>query len=175
MKLIANISLTKSESRSMCELSRQDRAEQLFKSGFNCAQSVFAAFSDKYGIDEETALKISASFGAGFGRMREVCGCFSAIAMIAGLETGSAVPFDAQGKQHNYEIVQKLAEEYKKVSGGSIVCRELLGIAGGYRADNAVKPSERTEEYYKKRPCVLLVRNACTIIENEFFGGMDNE
>ena len=157
------------------ENSRQDKAEELFKKGFNCAQSVFTAFADKYGFDEETALKISASFGAGFGRMREVCGCFSAIAMIAGLETGSSTEHDSQGKQYNYEVVQRLAEEYKKVSGGSIICRELLGISGGYNADSKVKPSERTDEYYKKRPCVQLVRDACTIIENEFFGGRDNE
>ena len=64
---------------------RIEKAVEYFKSGYNCSQSVFAAFADLYGMDTETALKISASFGGGIGRMREVCGCFSGIAMIAGL------------------------------------------------------------------------------------------
>ena len=66
-----------------------ERAVENFKQGYNCSQSVFLAFADRYGIDDETALKISASFGGGMGRMREVCGCMSAMALIAGFETGS--------------------------------------------------------------------------------------
>ena len=49
---------------------RVELAERLFKEGYNCSQSVFAAFSDLYGIDEELALKLSSSFGGGLGRMR---------------------------------------------------------------------------------------------------------
>lgn len=167
-------------------VSRQDIAESYFRKGYNCAQSVFAAFAKDYGFDEETALKISASFGGGLGRMREMCGCVSAMAIIAGMETGSTTEHDAAGKQRNYEMVQHLAEEYKKVSGGSIICRELLGLdkvkassEGGSleKANESIspKPSDRTEQYYKKRPCIQLIRSACTIIENEFFGGMSNE
>ena len=44
---------------------RADRAEENFRKGFNCCQSVFLAFADHYGIDEETALKLSCSFGGG--------------------------------------------------------------------------------------------------------------
>lgn len=167
-------------------VSRQDIAESYFRKGYNCSQSVFAAFAKDYGFDEETALKISASFGGGLGRMREVCGCVSAMAIIAGMETGSTEEHDAAGKQRNYEMVQHLAEEYKKISGGSIICRELLGLdrikgdlkgEGTKSADESTspKPSDRTEAYYKKRPCIQLIRGACTIIENEFFGGRSYE
>lgn len=152
-------------------VSRQEIAESYFRKGYNCSQSVFAAFAKDYGFDEETALKISASFGGGLGRMREVCGCVSAMAIIAGLETGSTRENDAAGKQQNYEVMQHLAEEYKKLSGGSIICRELLGLDGS----SSPKPSERTEKYYQKRPCIQLVKDACTIIENEFFGGRSYE
>lgn len=40
-----------------------DKARKLFKQGYNCAQSVFCAFADELGIDFETALKLSSSFG----------------------------------------------------------------------------------------------------------------
>ena len=54
---------------------RAQRAVELFKQGFNCSQSVFAACADLYGItDESLALRLSASFGGGMGRMRLVCG-----------------------------------------------------------------------------------------------------
>ena len=57
------------------------RAVAYFKEGYNCSQSVVAAFADLYGFTHEQALHISASFGGGIGRMRltcgAVCGCSS--------------------------------------------------------------------------------------------------
>lgn len=63
----------------------QDEASRLFKCGYNCAQSVFAAHAPKLGIDKETALRISAPLGGGVGRMRQTCGAFLACAMLWGL------------------------------------------------------------------------------------------
>ncbi|MDO5402660.1 MAG: C-GCAxxG-C-C family protein [Eubacteriales bacterium] len=149
--------------------SHAQRAARLFKSGYNCSQAVFAAFAEDYGIDRELALRLSASFGGGMGRMREVCGAFSGMIMVNGLETG-CVDGSAQGKLENYEAVQHLAEEYKKKSGGSIICRELLGLD---KADNGKveksepTPTARTEGYYKKRPCIQLVMDACDILDAE--------
>jgi C_GCAxxG_C_C family probable redox protein len=62
---------------------RVERAQQLFREGFNCSQSVFAAFGDLYGVDRDMALKLSTSFGGGVGRMREFCGAVSGMCMIA--------------------------------------------------------------------------------------------
>ena len=39
---------------------RVERAVALFHEGYNCAQSVVAAYADLYGVDTETALKMSA-------------------------------------------------------------------------------------------------------------------
>ena len=75
-----------------------DRAVELFKSGFNCSQAVFAAFSDKIGMDEQTALRVSAGLGGGVGRMREVCGAVSGAAMLAGMVYGRRGP---RGKGKN--------------------------------------------------------------------------
>ena len=65
--------------------SRKEKAVRLFQEGFNCSQAVFAAYSDIYGIDEKTALRLASSFGAGMGRMREVCGTCSGMFLVAGL------------------------------------------------------------------------------------------
>lgn len=141
---------------------RVEKAARLFKEGYNCAQAVFVAFSDLYGIDEETALRMSCSFGAGMGRMREVCGAVSGMFMVAGMLTGTVDAKDVQGKTNNYEVVQEMAEEFKKTSGGSIICKELLGLV---KKEESAVPEKRTEEYYKKRPCVQLVEDAATIID----------
>ncbi|MBE5940656.1 MAG: C_GCAxxG_C_C family protein [Lachnospiraceae bacterium] len=152
---------------------RQEKAVRLFKDGFNCSQAVFAAFADKYGMDEETALKLSSSFGGGMGRMREVCGAVSGMFMVAGLETGSANPGDKEGKAYNYQVVRELADEFKK-ENGSIICRELLGLDKNIDEKSkkelveSHRPQERTDEYYKKRPCVELVAQAVEILEKRF-------
>lgn len=143
-------------------MNRKDRAVELFKKGYNCAQSVFAAYADIYGMDTETALRVSGSFGGGMGRMREVCGCVSGMLMVAGMETAQTKEHDSDAKAHNYEVVQKMAERFKEKSGGSIICRELLGLD---RPEGTHIPDKRTDEYYKKRPCVMMIQNACDIID----------
>lgn len=65
---------------------RIEKAVELFKSGFNCSQSVVAAFADMYGFTEEQALRMSASFGGGIGRMRQTCGAACGMFLLAGLE-----------------------------------------------------------------------------------------
>ena len=108
---------------------RVERAKTLFRQGFNCSQSVFAACADLYGIKDETlALRLSASFGGGIGRMRQACGAACGMFMLAGLENGSAVEGDAEGKKRNYALVQELANKFK-AENGSLICSELLGIA----------------------------------------------
>ena len=69
-----------------------DLARKLFKKGYNCSQSVFAAFCDETGLDMETALKIASSFGGGMGRLREVCGAVTGMFMVVGMKYGYTDP-----------------------------------------------------------------------------------
>lgn len=156
---------------------RKEKAVRLFKEGFNCAQSVFAAYSDLYGIDEKTALRLSSSFGAGMGRMREVCGTCSGMFLIAGLESGTTEGRDSEGKKANYDMVQMLADEFRK-RNGTIICKELLGLVEPQVVSAAefkeTTPEERTKEYYKKRPCVQLVEEAADILEKTILKNKKN-
>lgn len=152
--------------------SRKEKAMELFMKGYNCSQSVVLAYADVLGLDWDAAAKMSASFGGGMARLRQVCGTMSGIAMVAGCLTGTSDPKNAQQKKENYEIVQKLAAEFER-RNGSIICRELLGldtdrssVGAGYQ--NGATPEPRTEEYYKKRPCKNLVGEACEILESCF-------
>lgn len=138
---------------------RVEKAVALFKQGFNCSQSVVAACADIYGIDEPTALRLAASFGGGIGRMRQTCGAACGMFLLAGLENGSAIPGDAEGKKNNYTYVQHLANKFKD-ENGSLICAELLGIAPRPQEPT---PEARTEAYYKKRPCAEMVASAVKI------------
>ena len=104
-------------------------AERNFIEGMNCAQSVFAAFSDVTGFDRETAMKLASSFGGGMGRLREVCGTCSAMFMVVGLLYGLGEGFTQEEKAEHYRRVQYLAGKFRE-KHETIVCRELLkGLA----------------------------------------------
>lgn len=139
---------------------RVERAKELFHQGFNCSQAVFAACADIYGIEDEAlALRLAASFGGGIGRMRQTCGAACGMFMLAGLENGSAIEGDAEGKKQNYALVQDLAAKFQ-AENGSLICSELLGIAPKPQEPT---PEARTEAYYQKRPCVEMVATAVRI------------
>lgn len=137
------------------------RAGELFEEGYNCSQSVVLAFADKLCLDQKTLAKISASFGGGMGRLREVCGTVTGMFVIAGILYGYESPEDYEGKKEHYARVQLLAEEFK-LQSGSIICRDLLGLGAG--KDSPI-PEKRTKEYYEKRPCKGKVCLAAAIME----------
>lgn len=133
--------------------SRVEKAVSLFKQGYNCAQSVFLAYADLFGMDEATALKISTPFGGGLGGMREICGTVSGMSMVVGLAKGTTQPNDREGKKICFDITKDLADKFRK-ENGSIICKQLLGLEEGLL------------DGYKKKPCVEYVRLCAELIES---------
>ena len=153
---------TKNET--VCEKSRGDRARELFREGYNCSQAVTLAFAEELearGISREMAAGLASSFGGGLGRLREVCGCVSGMALVCGALEGYTDPKAAAEKQDHYKRIQKLVTAFKD-ENGSYICRELLA---GINTDTNPMPEARTESYYKKRPCAELAACAVDILE----------
>ena len=147
---------------------RVEKAKRLFKEGgYNCCQAVVLAYNDLFDLDDTLAASLSSGFGGGMGRMREVCGSVSGMVMLAGLIAPAADPGAKDWRTKNYALVQEVAGEFKAING-SIVCKELLGLVPMGSSDAAPKespePSDRTSEYYKKRPCEELVGISARII-----------
>lgn len=142
-------------------VSRVEQAVSTFEEGYTCAQAVFATYADLFGMDRETALKLASPMGGGIGRMREVCGVVSAMALLAGLKDGNTDPANEEGKEKIYLLTRQMAEKFKE-KHGTIICRELLGIQG---MEKSARPSERTKTYYSERPCSRLVATASRIVE----------
>ncbi len=133
-----------------------------FMSGYGCCQSVVAAFAPLFGLDETTALRVSAGFGGGMGRLRMTCGAVSALVMLAGLDCGQTRADDRQGKTACYKVVQELLAEFKS-QNGSLICAEILGLNGNDPSHTSYVPSPRTAEYYRTRPCAAKVECAARI------------
>ena len=147
---------------------RVEKAKRLFKEGgYNCCQAVVLAYNDLFGMDDITAASISSGFGGGMGRMREVCGSVSGMVILAGLLKPATDPSDKESRTGNYALVQEVAGEFKAVNG-SIICKELLGLVPMGSSQPVPKespePSDRTAEYYKKRPCEELVGISARIV-----------
>ena len=154
-------------------------AGELFMQGYNCSQSVIAAWADEIGLDRQTALLVSSGFGGGMdgmggmggrggwgGRLREVCGAVSGAFMVLSYKFGSTDVSDGKAKAALYETIQDFAARFKQENRfDSIVCRDMLGLSGA----SAPTPAERTAEYYKKRPCRELIELSSGLL-GEFIG-----
>lgn len=142
---------------------RVERARRYFLSGYNCAQAVVMTFDDVMQHSPETLAQLSAPFGGGMGRMREVCGTVSGMTMVAGAIRPAVNPQNLEERKANYALVQEFAQRFRQ-ENGDIVCRRLLGLEPREEQRETPMPSERTAEYYRKRPCVEYVASATRIV-----------
>lgn len=149
----------------MTPTGKEECALHYFKEGYSCAQSVFASFAPELEMGEKAALRLASGLGAGVGRLREVCGAFSALTLILGYYDGNEEG-TAEAKEKIYSLVQKEAQKFK-TQFGSIICRELLDPQ--ILADKSTLPQERSPQYYQNRPCEACVcfcaREAAQIIQ----------
>ena len=106
--------------------SKKDKALACFGKGFNCAQAVLSVFCEKYGLDNETALKISCGLGAGV-RSGEVCGAVSGAVLVVGLKLGHHTAEDKESKANCYAKTEEFLNEFRKAHN-TIICRDLLGV-----------------------------------------------
>lgn len=136
------------------------KAAELFVNGHNCAQAIVIAFCDVTGLEPDFAARLSSSFGGGIGRLREVCGAVSGMVMVAGLLYGYDNPGEKDiNKKNHYKLVQELTGKFQ-AEIGSIVCRDILK-----NPPSDPKPTPRTEEFYKTRPCARMVVTAARILD----------
>ncbi len=130
-------------------------ARNLFMEGCNCSQSVATAFSEQIGMPADQVKRLTLGFGAGIGRLREVCGAISGMAFVI-----SALYDEDKGSV--YARIQDVAGQFRQLNG-TIICRDLLGL--DQPGASSPVPQERTSDYYATRPCPRLVEEAADILE----------
>ena len=122
-------------------------ASALFCQGCNCAQAVFTAFCDVTGMDRQTALRLSSSFGAGMGRLRQTCGAVSAMCMVAGMLYGFGEHCDTAEKARHYARIQALAGAFQEQFGLTV-----SGLVGPITWDAIASLYSDLRYGYNKRP-----------------------
>lgn len=144
-------------------MSKGEIALNLFNNGYNCAQAVVLTFKEELNLDEKSLTLLSSSFGGGISRLREVCGCISAMAMVLGLLYGDYDINDVNQKANHYALIQSLALKFKE-EFKSINCAELLNKVKGIENPT---PSVRDDAYYKSRPCGKYIKFMADLIERK--------
>jgi C_GCAxxG_C_C family probable redox protein len=104
---------------------KSESAVTMIRSGYNCAQSVFAAFCEDCGIDRDTGLKTACGFGTGMARKQEVCGALAGGILVLGARYGRGEQEDRSAADLTYTKVRWLMDRFADLYG-TLICRELL-------------------------------------------------
>jgi C_GCAxxG_C_C family probable redox protein len=137
-----------------------ERAVDSFARGFNCSQSVLAAYAEQFGLTEELALKVAGGFGGGMGRMAETCGAVTGAIMVIGLKFASTTPGDMQGKENAYAVVREFVHRFKG-RNVTVLCRELLDC--DISTPEGMKRAQ--QEKLIKKCCPKLIQDAAEILD----------
>ena len=141
-------------------MNQVENAVQTFKQGYNCAQAVLSAYCQNFGLDRETAIKLTAPFGGGIAAIGEVCGAVSGAVMVIGLGCGSFDVGNPESKERAYRVTREFLKKFKE-KNHSILCRNLIGMDISTPAGIA---KARKEGVFTEI-CPKFVRDASEILE----------
>ena len=143
--------------------SKVDEAVEFFTNGkgFNCAQAILSTYCEDFGLDKETALKLSCALGAGMGRLGHACGAVSGACLVIGLKHGKFLPDDRESKEKTYALEQEFEKKFVE-RNQTANCNELLQIDLRYGDREKIK--ERSLEV-----CPRIVKDAAEILESILF------
>lgn len=94
-------------------------AEKKRYGSHNCAQAVIHTYADIAGIDEDTAMNIANSFGAGMGNMEGTCGSLVGAGMVLGMIN--------KDKAKSMKQMREIMAKFQKRNGAT-QCKLLKGV-----------------------------------------------
>jgi C_GCAxxG_C_C family probable redox protein len=141
-------------------MDRAEMAADAMRSGFNCAQSMIKAYSAELNAEEDSVVRMAASFGGGMGRNGYVCGALSGAALVIGARYGNIDPADTAARDRAYAAVNDLLEKFQR-EHHTVLCRELLNI----NLKNPEELKRALEAGVFQNQCPLFVRSAGRILE----------
>ena len=105
-------------------MNRYEQAVAYHHKGFNCCQSVLAAYSDLTGLSQQASFDMGGGFGAG-AQTGELCGAITGAILTLGMLT----PVDPQDPVGSKRRTGALAKEFQKrfqEKFGDLRCKPLL-------------------------------------------------
>jgi len=139
-------------------MNRFERANAFHHKGFNCCQSVVAAFSDLTGLSEQESFNMSSGFGGGAGT-GELCGAITGAVMTLGLLT----PVDMEDPIGSKKKTVALGKEFQKRFSerfNALRCHDLL--------KNKFEPDDTTpaaKAMGLTNHCDIMIVTAVEIVE----------
>jgi C_GCAxxG_C_C family probable redox protein len=141
-------------------LTRADDAAAIFTEGYSCSQSVCAAFAEDFGIDRDTALRLSCGLGGGMAHTGNACGAVTGALMVIGMKYGRTEVDDLEAKKKTYAVANEFITEFLR-RNHSVSCTDLIG-------HNLSDPKElavaREKDLFKTK-CTRYVHDAGEILE----------
>ena len=139
-------------------MNRFEKANDYHKRGFNCCQSVLAAFSDLTGLSEQASFDLGGGFGSGAGT-GELCGALSGAIMVLGIltpvDTADPVGSKKRTVAQSKELQKRFSEKF-----GALRCQDLL--------KNKFTPDDTTpaaKALGLTGHCAIMVVTAVEIVE----------
>lgn len=138
---------------------RAERAAALFASGFNCTQSVLAAYAEDFSLEETVATRLGEGLGGAFVNGANMpCGALLGAIMVLGLYAGRAEIGDIDAKLRTIALQKRAIAMFSERSSAS-TCRELLGSDITTPEGAAKARAER-----RMKNCASYVANACGVL-----------
>ncbi|MDR2968668.1 MAG: C-GCAxxG-C-C family protein [Tannerellaceae bacterium] len=138
----------------------EEFASECFMTGIDCSQIVLGYAAPKTGLDNDTALKVSSTFGGGMWCGR-TCGAVSGALMAIGMKYGHSERNMPEQKNammaKKAEFEQKFTEKH-----GSVVCKDILG---GLDLSKPEDMNEVMEKGLFFTTCTKVVCSACKILD----------
>ena len=106
-------------------MTHREKAEMLMHQQYHCSQALFGTFAEDFGLDLQTAFKLSTCFGAGM-RQGDVCGCISASLMVLGMAFGFYDAQDRELEMYGNQKTREFMEKFRERMNGETTCREIL-------------------------------------------------
>ena len=143
-------------------MNKLEKVKYYSSNGYNCAQTLLAAFSEDYGLNKELAFKLAQNLGMGCVYRGEICGAVSAALLVYGLKYGSDKPNDELADEIVFNLSKDHIKEFEELHG-SIQCKDLLGY-------NVAIPEELEqiiEQNLFRFKCPNLIFDSVRILERQ--------
>lgn len=141
--------------------SKVNEVIECFSNGFNCSQAILSTYCEEFGLDKETALKLSCGFGGGMGRCGATCGAVTGAYLLISLAYGQCEKNDDLAKEKTYALVQEFAKKFEE-RNKTTICRELLEV-------DLMNGDKQKASQQVSKICPKVIKDAAEIIESILF------
>ena len=141
-------------------MDRAKNASEVMAKKANCAQSLVTAFSEDFGLSQDTAYSLAQGFGGGM-HIDGVCGAVSGAYMVLGLANPVSKETPRQSMDKTNALITEFNRRFKELHG-SLTCTGLLG----YDLSQPEKSKEAREKGLFTEKCPVFVGDAVKILEN---------